>query len=81
MGLPVAVESTVCAHQADLDAQFCAEPATIHLVVREPVWGVVGLLTCSDHESIARTTGEVLAEHPATPLCRFATGECWSRDA
>jgi hypothetical protein len=78
VGLPLDAATTTCTYSSDLDQPRCSAEAVSHIAVRSPEWGVVGLLTCADHESTARASGRVLGEHPFGDLCPYLTGECWS---
>lgn len=78
VGLPSTAVGRQCAYAPDLDQQACGAEAIVHLMVRSDPWGVVGLLTCPDHETIGRATGEVLDEHPVGDYCQYLTGECWN---
>lgn len=78
VGLPTDKTEATCSYSPDLDRPECTETTTLHLAVRDPGWGVVGLNACPEHEAIARGVGELVGEHRFDDLCRFPTGECWS---
>lgn len=74
VGLPT--DGSGCAFSADLDSPACGESETIHLAVQSTTWGLVALSSCDRHVPIARTTGQVLAEHAYQASC--ATIDCWA---
>lgn len=74
VGLPTA--GTGCAFGAALDNPPCNAPATDHVLVNSPAWGVVSLASCGSHVGVARACGSVLAEHEYRPTC--AREDCWA---
>ena len=75
-GPPIAGGAATCSYSPSFDRPECDEPATLHLSIRDPRWGVVSLNACPEHEAIARGVGEVTGEHLFGGCC--LTGECWS---
>ncbi len=74
VGLPT--EGEGCAFSAVLDSPSCGLPPTVHIHSRATAWGDVGLVACDAHADIARTAGQLIAEHPYGPDCPEST-ICW----
>lgn len=50
---------------------LCGEPATVHVLAADDVYGVVGLGSCDRHAMIARLAGIMQAEHTYEGYCGF----------
>lgn len=72
---PPTVPDAGCAYAADIDAQPCGRPPTLHLLVDSAGWGLVALDTCDGHASIGRASGRFIEEHPYGDPCR--AGGCF----
>lgn len=75
VGLPTTLTGG-CAFAIDIDGEICGKPCVVHLAVRSVAWGIVALASCAAHEAVARSTGEVIDEHPHEPGCEEV--ECWT---
>ena len=63
-----------CAYSPGLADAQCTNAATVHIAV-DSAWGVVGLVSCAEHASIARASGTPVGEHAFGPRCDDA--QCW----
>lgn len=71
---PPQVMAESCAYAPSLSDGACGATPETHVLADCP-WGIVGLLSCNAHASVARAAGRWLGEHVIGPDCIHGT--CW----
>lgn len=70
----------LCAYSPNPGDPQCETPAAVHLMVDTGRYGVVALQSCVAHAGIARSSADVLMEHPYEGACWFPNS-LWNQAA